>query len=77
MVLSKIADPTSRAIPLLPFLARASSLLRRQYKHRRHLRRKKMSAGDGRLLRMLAPQEGGELPMALPQPKHVSIGGHS
>lgn len=36
-----------------------------------------MSAGDGRLLRMLAPQEGGELPMALPQPKHVSIGAHS
>ena len=36
-----------------------------------------MSAGDGRLLRMLAPQEGGELPMALPQPKHASIGAHS
>lgn len=76
MVLFKIADPTSRAIPLLPFLARASSLLRRQYKHRRHLRRKEMFAGDGRLLRMLAPQEGGELPMALPQPTHIGIGAY-
>lgn len=76
MALSKTADPTSRAIPLLPFLAGATSLLRRQHKHRRHLRRKKMFAGDGRLLRMLAPQEGGELPLAFPQPKHTIHGAY-
>lgn len=63
--LSKTADPTSRAIPLLPFLARAAGLLRRQHKHRRHFWRKEMFTGDGRLLRMLAPQERGDIPVPL------------